>query len=644
VCLAAGCSSGGGKSEISPPSSPSPQPPATPTTPNPIATPDLPTRGTNAIPIQTASAAGLNFVSRQNETPDGTAVSLLQTAVEAKSTSFKAATDTDNGGATLTFGNASQSGLRLSIPAFGISDKAVTNDAPSSSYGIPQTIEGIAAKITTNTTALVAWTWPYLITGEWLVTDGSKGTLAEFITGYRTPSAGMPTSGTATYSGVGNVQGYAFQVNNASVFNRTYLVQGDGSMTVDFAHGTVDGKLTKMSSFSSDGMNTGWNDVAFTASLNAASPSFTGTTKVTSSANENAAFMKDYASGKVSGEFYGPAAENVGAIWSLSDAYMVAVGTVGAANQAYSIAALSMPDYGINPAPAVSAALVNNPTFNAAGGTPYASGSFPALHTALKASPSGIASASSSDSVAFTDVGTTGFCDGRPGGVCGGTQFKLNLPSINMSISGSLATDLAKTTTTTIAAASDGKLSLTTGALSYMTFGNWSLKLTNLGETSDAGGYIAGYTTPANAMPATGTAHYAGYSDAVRGTVFITDGGSTINQPVTGGAQFDVDFAKGTVAGAFDNMSTIRDDGGLNSGFNSIAVNANIATGTSTFSGTTAATTAPTGNIFVLKGNATGQISGGFYGPNANELGAVWTLRNPDGSGAAAGTVGATKH
>ena len=36
-------------------------------------------------------------------------------------------------------------------------------------------------------------------------------------------------------------------------------------------------------------------------------------------------------------------------------------------------------------------------------------------------------------------------------------------------------------------------------------------------------------------------------------------------------------------------------------------------------------------------------INGGFYGPNAENLGAVWTLSNGDGTGVAMGGVGATK-
>ena len=64
--------------------------------------------------------------------------------------------------------------------------------------------------------------------------------------------------------------------------------------------------------------------------------------------------------------------------------------------------------------------------------------------------------------------------------------------------------------------------------------------------------------------------------------------------------------------------------------------------GTNSFSGSTGAATAPAGT-YTLKGTANGHIDGAFYGPNANELGAVWTLSNGDGTGAAIGVVGGTK-
>lgn len=72
--------------------------------------------------------------------------------------------------------------------------------------------------------------------------------------------------------------------------------------------------------------------------------------------------------------------------------------------------------------------------------------------------------------------------------------------------------------------------------------------------------------------------------------------------------------------------------------WNDVSLNASIAPGTSRFSGSTAATSAP-GTGFSLAGSATGHIDGAFYGPAAQNLGAVWSLS--DGTGSAIGVIAA---
>ena len=56
------------------------------------------------------------------------------------------------------------------------------------------------------------------------------------------------------------------------------------------------------------------------------------------------------------------------------------------------------------------------------------------------------------------------------------------------------------------------------------------------------------------------------------------------------------------------------------------------------FAGTTAATSAP-GTQGSLTGSAIGTFAGLFFGPAAQELGAVWTLS--DGTATVIGTIGA---
>ena len=69
--------------------------------------------------------------------------------------------------------------------------------------------------------------------------------------------------------------------------------------------------------------------------------------------------------------------------------------------------------------------------------------------------------------------------------------------------------------------------------------------------------------------------------------------------------------------------------------WNSVALSATISG--ASFTGNTAATSAP-GNSASLSSSATGTIDGMFFGPKADEIGAVWNLH--DGAGTAIGTIG----
>jgi hypothetical protein len=71
-----------------------------------------------------------------------------------------------------------------------------------------------------------------------------------------------------------------------------------------------------------------------------------------------------------------------------------------------------------------------------------------------------------------------------------------------------------------------------------------------------------------------------------------------------------------------------------------VSVKANIAPETNKFSGTTAVTSQPSPSSFSLTNSATGHINGAFYGPAAQNLGALWSLS--DGTGSALGWVGAS--
>jgi hypothetical protein len=110
----------------------------------------------------------------------------------------------------------------------------------------------------------------------------------------------------------------------------------------------------------------------------------------------------------------------------------------------------------------------------------------------------------------------------------------------------------------------------------------------------------------------------------VAGVVISDPTGTVDRASLLGDASLGVNFATGGSTGTFIHM-TATNAAATRTPWNDVSIGASVTAGTSHFSGTTAAATAP-GTPFAVSGTATGRIDGGFYGPNANELGAVWSL------------------
>lgn len=188
-------------------------------------------------------------------------------------------------------------------------------------------------------------------------------------------------------------------------------------------------------------------------------------------------------------------------------------------------------------------------------------------------------------------------------------------------------------------------------SLNYVLFGDWAVSASTSATTpNNASFWITGYQTPASQLP-TGTASYVANGSTttsstagiVTGIVAAPSGSSFVNGELAGNASLSVNFGTGAISGTFSSMG-VTPKGGSTTGWNGVTVAGTIAGGTSTFAGTTAATGTP-GGTFGLSTSATGVIDGAFYGPNGQELGAVWSLH--DGTGvngkAAIGVVSATK-
>jgi hypothetical protein len=171
--------------------------------------------------------------------------------------------------------------------------------------------------------------------------------------------------------------------------------------------------------------------------------------------------------------------------------------------------------------------------------------------------------------------------------------------------------------------------------LSYVVMGTWLQRAnqpSNTGTLQNVAPFVFGYETPQTAMPTSGTAAFSGQAGSVNATIYKPVNGEIQEAYASGTPSISVNFGSGSVSGSFTQMRMSNSQ----LPWNDVSVAGNIAMGTNKFSGTTAATSAP-GTLMSLSGSATGSINGAFYGPAAQNLGAVWSLS--DSTGSALGTV-----
>ena len=167
--------------------------------------------------------------------------------------------------------------------------------------------------------------------------------------------------------------------------------------------------------------------------------------------------------------------------------------------------------------------------------------------------------------------------------------------------------------------------------LSYVSTGQWAQRSsTTSPNLLSSGVYVFGYQTPQAAMPTGGTAVFSSTATTIA-TIYKTVGTEIQSAHITGNASITADFGSGAINGSFTQMKVTNTEH-----WNDVSVTANIASGSNTFSGSTAAASAP-GAPMSLSGSAVGKINGVFFGPAAQNLGAVWSLS--DGTGSALGTV-----
>jgi len=275
------------------------------------------------------------------------------------------------------------------------------------------------------------------------------------------------------------------------------------------------------------------------------------------------------------------------------------------------IAAPAPASFGSAPA---QIAVPGGPTFDGTSGSYPANVTFPLISTSLRSASPGMSAVASQDAT-LTVISTS----------ANSQNLQLVIPSLNLNTNVNFGENIV----TNI----DGF----TYGFSYVAVGSWDQGPNN-GPVQSSTALSFGYETPSSAMPKTGVANFAGLASA---SVFKPASGTIVETSVSGNANLSADFSSGKVTGTLTQMKQYDGLGTSPYHFlqwNDVSLNASIAPGSSRFSGSTAATSAP-GTGLSLAGSATGHIDGAFYGPAAQNLGAVWSLS--DGNGSALGTIAA---
>lgn len=174
--------------------------------------------------------------------------------------------------------------------------------------------------------------------GEWLMQPATAGagtaTYSVWAAGTQLTAA-MPTSGGATYKGI--TRGISMVANTA------YQLNGNLTLTASFTAtgGSITGNITRITAatFPNHGMpgttgittlTGGFNDIALAGTINGNAFTGTATAGVVTSAGPNPAAIAVGTTGTTSGNFYGPNANEVAGVWSLSTATVQASGSFGA--------------------------------------------------------------------------------------------------------------------------------------------------------------------------------------------------------------------------------------------------------------------------------------------------------------------------
>ena len=265
----------------------------------------------SAAPAQLATPGGPSFDGSSGSYPSNVTFPLIIGGLQKTSTGLSPTPGDPAATATVISDSSNSSAVQVVIPSLGINQTITmhTNAAGAGDSGQP--IYGLS----------------YTAVGFWGV-NSSPNVLSDgvYVFGYQTPQAAMPTSGTAVFSGTGFVEGTIYKTVGTEI--QSGIVGGSASITANFGSGAINGSFTQMTEYNNQNANTEhWNDVSVTANIATGSNTFSGTTAAASAPGQPMS-LSGSAVGKINGAFFGPAAQNLGAVWSLSDGTGSAIGTV----------------------------------------------------------------------------------------------------------------------------------------------------------------------------------------------------------------------------------------------------------------------------------------------------------------------------
>lgn len=194
-----------------------------------------------------------------------------------------------------------------------------------------------------------------------------------------------------------------------------------------------------------------------------------------------------------------------------------------------------------------------------------------------------------------------------------------------------------------------GEFNADFGALTYTVLGRWDYESPNI--AGEIIGYsLGGFQTPVGGIPAAGTATYNGIAsnnvpgggvaptiDSSGGAVAVISYPNPILYPpiigvrVAGKASITVNFGNSTVTGSLTTLQYVS-GGTSTKTWNDVTLTGSLSG--AAISGTTAVSAPATDPVLGFSNSATGTFNGALYGPNGQEIGAIWSLYDPCGKSA----------